>query len=236
MNGLMNILYPSVCVLCHTSLFPSEPPPFVCPACLSSIQKNKPPFCRKCTRPLKSAPDLFCRNCRRSSFHFDHVYAACLYTPPFKRLLHLYKYGSLTVIRRLLSSFIIDFIELYQIPIHRFQIIAPVPLHPVRMRERGYNQSELIALILAEHYKIPYSNQIIARTRYSLNQARVSPKQRWTNVESAFKIRSHISIININILLVDDLLTTGATLSSLAGVLKTGGAKEVSALTAAIAE
>jgi len=201
-----------------------------------SVRKNTPPFCRKCTRPLNKPSDVFCRNCRHSHFHFDHAYAACLYTPAFQRLLHLYKYGNFTAARRIFSSFMIDFIDLYAVPVRAFDLIIPVPLHPVRQRERGYNQSHLIALELSRHYKIPYNPQIVRRTIYSLNQARVRSKQRWTNVESAFKIKSHSRIINTNILIVDDLLTTGATLSSLADVLKSGGAKEVSALTAAIAE
>ncbi len=130
----------------------------------------------------------------------------------------------------------IEFIDLYAVPVRTFDLLIPVPLHPVRRRERGYNQSHLIALELSRHYKIDYDPRIVRRVLYSLNQARVRPKQRWTNVESAFKIKSYSSIINTNILIVDDLLTTGATLSSLAEVLKSGGAKKVSALTAGIAE
>ncbi len=236
LNGLMNILYPPVCFLCQRSLFPAESGQCVCPSCRASIEMNAPPFCLKCSRPLKKPARSFCRDCQRSSFHFDNVYAACRYSEPFQRLLHLYKYGNLTAVRKIFSSLMIEFIDTYQIPVKDYQLLLAVPLHPVRQRERGYNQSELLAAALARHYRIPFRNNILKRTLYSPNQARVSPKQRWTNVESAFKIGSHSCITNTNILLVDDLITTGATLSSLAGVLKAGGAKKVSALTAAIAE
>ena len=116
-----------------------------------------------------------------------------------------------------------------------FDYIIPVPLHPTRLRERGFNQSELLGQMLAEKYPLALSTDIVKRTRYTTNQARLTKKERWTNTFRAFKIKQPSHVINKNILIVDDLYTTGATSSEIARILKEAGAGRVSLLALAIA-
>ncbi|MCB9772662.1 MAG: ComF family protein [Candidatus Omnitrophica bacterium] len=114
-------------------------------------------------------------------------------------------------------------------------LIVPIPLFPTRQRERGYNQSQLLAEIIADELNIPLESKNLLRIRHTPNQARLSQKERWTNIEAAFKMKHPNTFRHKNILLVDDLYTTGATVSQAARILKTGGANQVYVLTTAIA-
>lgn len=152
-----------------------------------------------------------------------------------RHLIHLFKYGKNTGLRVHFSRFLKNFIKKYRIPVHKFDLIIPVPIHSTRFRERGFNQSDLIARILAEHLYIPYSPNLLQRIRYTDNQARVNTKQRWTNMKGTFRIKHSNTIMNKNILVIDDVLTTGATLSEIAFELKKAGAAQVCGLTIAIA-
>ncbi len=152
-----------------------------------------------------------------------------------QRLLHLFKYGHKTSLRHFFNDQINLFLTTYNIDLKNIDLIVPIPLHPTRQRERGYNQSLLIAHMLAEDLRIPLESQHLIRVRHTPNQARLSQKERWTNIEAAFKIKPHNNFRQKNILLVDDLYTTGATVSQAAKILKTAGAQNVFVLTIAIA-
>lgn len=110
--------------------------------------------------------------------------------------------------------------------------VVPVPLHPRRLRERGFNQAMLLAQDLAQRLNIPYENAL-KRRRETAQQAKLSRDERHRNVKDAFTVSLSAKIQKRNIMLVDDVITTGATMASAAGVLKSAGAKEVWAATAA---
>ncbi|MEW5895043.1 MAG: hypothetical protein AB1650_04725 [Candidatus Omnitrophota bacterium] len=147
----------------------------------------------------------------------------------------MFKYGGHLELRHLFTQSLIHFVEQHNLPIYDCDLIVPVPLHPARYRERSFNQSQLIAIALSKHFQIPCDPFAVTRVRYTPNQARVNSKQRWTNMQETFKIGTINIDINRNILIVDDLLTTGATLSEISLVFKNAGAQKVYGLTAAIA-
>ena len=125
----------------------------------------------------------------------------------------------------------IDFIEHYHLPLQAFDLIAPIPLHPVRLRERGYNQSALLSLGLSHHFKILHAENLLIRQKNTQTQTELGAKQRWTNMEAAFRIKNSTDVAGKTVVLIDDLFTTGATLHSAAEVLKNAGAIKVCALT-----
>jgi ComF family protein len=233
--GLVDILFPPACILCKMSISLNYKKTQVCHACQDSIKKNNPPFCGKCSRPLKNPLRDFCKICEHQSLHFDHAWGACRYDDTMKRLIHLFKYGQKTALRHLFFSLINDFVQNYNIKIRSFDHIIPVPIHPTRLRERGFNQSELIAQIISDNYHIPLSKNSLIRIRHTPNQARVSKKERWTNTYQAFRIKQPFHLTNKNILIIDDLYTTGATSCEIARILKNAGAGKVCILTLAIA-
>lgn len=130
----------------------------------------------------------------------------------------------------------IQFITQNNLDISQFNIITPIPLHAARFRERGYNQSELLAKIIAQKYQIPLIPNLLKRCYNTPSQTLLSQKDRWTNISDAFRINDSRDIRDQNILIIDDLLTTGATASEAALVLKKHGAPKVGILTLAIVE
>ncbi len=152
-----------------------------------------------------------------------------------QKLLHLFKYGHKSSLRFFFVDHMAGFLREYHIDLSPVDLIVPIPLHPTRRRERGYHQSQILAEMPSEEVKIPSLAENLMRIRHTPNQARLTQKERWTNLEAAFKINNSNRFRDKSILLVDDLYTTGSTVSQAAGLLKTAGAREVRVLTLAIA-
>jgi len=125
----------------------------------------------------------------------------------------------------------IDFVTRHQIPVRQFDMIAPVALHPARLRERGYNQSGLLSQGIARHWGLLHTESLLIRRKKTSTQTELGAKQRWTNLEGAFKINNSVNIAGKSVLIVDDLFTTGATTHAAADTLKTAGAAQVGVLT-----
>ena len=233
--GFTDLVYPACCILCKNNLGPLEKTPQLCFACQSKLEKNRPPFCRRCSRPLENPAHHFCRNCQIMPLEFTQAWGVFLYNDTMQRLLHLFKYGHKTSLRHFFFHQINVFAQHYNLNLSAYDVIVPIPLHSTRQRERGYNQSFLIAQMLTEEFRIPLVSHNLIRVRHTPNQARLSQKERWTNIEAAFKMKRPKMFHHKNILLVDDLYTTGATVSQAAKILKTAQAKTINVLTIAVA-
>lgn len=129
----------------------------------------------------------------------------------------------------------IRFIKKRGLDIDQFDMIVPIPLHAAKYRERGYNQAELLAVPLAQKYDKMILVSLLKRVRNTPSQTSLSRKNRFTNVQGSFRINARININNKNILIIDDLLTTGATASEASLCLKMHGAAKVGILTLSIA-
>ena len=233
--GLSQLIYPPNCLICQRHLSSRNPTEFLCAHCQNLILYNIPPFCPKCSRHLKNhfeAPT--CKECRRHQPCFDFAWGCCLYDEPLKHLLHDFKYNQKTWLRYPLTQLMIHFINQYHFDIEQFELLIPIPLSATRLRERGYNQSHLLAKQIAQTFHIDLSTRHLMRTRHTQSQTLLPEKERWTNICDAFRIKNPTELIDKKILLVDDLLTTGATASEAARVLKDAGAKQVGVLTLGI--
>jgi ComF family protein len=233
--GLIDLIYPACCILCKITLTPVEKPHRLCFACQNKLKKNHPPFCRKCSRPLENPKHAFCLTCQEVALKFENAWGTFLYNETMQKLLHLFKYGHKSSLRFFFVDHMTAFIREYHIDLSEIDLIVPIPLHPTRRRERGYNQSQILAEMLSQDLKIPILAENLIRIRHTPNQARLTQKERWTNLEAAFKINNSNRFRDKSILLIDDLYTTGATVSQVSGLLKTAGAREVKVLTLAIA-
>ena len=163
------------------------------------------------------------------------MWGCCIYEDPLSRLIHAFKYSGRTALRRTFVELMLEFITTHHVPVHEFDIIAPIPLHPVRLRERGYNQAQLLSEGLNRSLDLVHEPSLLIRTTPSPSQTTLSEKQRWTNTQGAFKMNPSISIADKSILLVDDLLTTKATANAAAAALKEANAAYVGIITLAIA-
>jgi len=234
-SGLRDIIYPKICLICREKLDEKCVDELVCFKCWAAIRKNTPPFCRCCGRSLnnRSLTENICCVCLKNPAHFDRAFAPCAYEGPIKDLIREFKYNNKDYLAATLSRLMSDFIREYDIPVNLLDLIIPIPLHPARLREREFNQAELLAKSIASSYKIMVSADNLVRHRYTRNQAELESQDRLVNVKDSFAVKTPKLFKGKNILLVDDVMTTGATSSEAALALKNAGANKVFVLTLA---
>jgi len=230
-EGLVNFFLPQHCVACGRYV-PSSLGFPLCSTCLSRVTFLESPFCVRCGRPLSGGNALLCRRCRRFSFHFDGARAVTIYETPIRECLHAFKYqGVLSLV-----SFFVDLLARY-IETNSFlrevHYILPVPLHVQRLRERGFNQSLLLARGLSAHFQIPLLEGVVTRWRYTTPQVGLSLKERRKNVREAFRMVRPIPHHKARILIIDDVLTSRSTVDALSAVLKKAGCEMVLVLAVA---
>jgi ComF family protein len=219
LQGAFELIFPDNCLLCRQYLN-SRHQRQLCAKCLSSLVFNPIPFSRQTTPGIMA---------------YDHAWSACLYNEPAQKLLHAFKYSSKTSLSKTFVPLMIEFIDRHHVPLQKFDLITPIPLHPAKLRERGYNQSALLSLGLSRHYGILHSDHLLIRQKKTTTQTELGAKQRWTNMEGAFRIKNPTDVAGKGILLIDDLFTTGATVHNAAEALKAAGAAKVGVLTFSIA-
>jgi ComF family protein len=215
-------------------LVPVEQDETLCPSCFATAPRILAPFCAKCSQPFPGAiTDSFtCANCEDRVLHFDAAVSAFRSRGVVRKMMHDFKYGRQLHLRHLLGHWLAETMDDPRLAGRHFDFIVPVPLHPARKRERGFNQAELLALELERASRIPLQN-LLRRTRYTTTQTQFDRSERMENLRGAFRLRRGCNVQGLRMLLVDDVLTTGSTLSECAAVLKKAGALSVHAATAA---
>lgn len=233
-QALLNIVYPAQCLICQNKLNATSIGTLLCQNCWSAIKKNPPPFCVRCGRHLEIAQtDEGCPGCKRRDYSFDRAIAPCIYEGVLKELIHRFKYNGQECLGELLAGLMTGFIKEYNLNLGEFDFVVPVPLHRRKLREREFNQAELLARPLAKEFNLVLSKEILIRQRDTATQTELSEDARWRNVRACFLVNPQINLKDKNILLIDDLLTTGATCSEAAAVIKKAGGRKVWALTLA---
>ncbi|WP_198013833.1 ComF family protein [Desulforegula conservatrix] len=208
----------------------------LCPKCSADLKHPSSPMCSICGRTLKSGvSDRRCGNCITDPPYYDSVRSAFFYEGAARRIVHSMKYRGITR----LASFMGEATAI------KFEandsscpsIILPVPLHDEKLRQRGYNQAALIAesICLASngpaHGPLEFYLDILERTVNTRTQAGLHKKERIANVKNAFRVKVPEKIVGRHVILVDDVFTTGATVSACAKALKRAGASRVSVYT-----
>jgi len=149
-----------------------------------------------------------------------------------REIIHEFKYGRQIHLRRLVARWLHAALDDERLRGRRFDVVVPVPLHATRLRERGFNQANLLAELLSAQTSIP-SKPLLDRIRYTTTQTALDRSERMENLHNAFRLRKNADVRGLRVLLIDDVLTTGSTLSECARVLKRAGALSVHAATAA---
>ncbi|MBA4394735.1 MAG: amidophosphoribosyltransferase [Desulfobacca sp.] len=225
------LLFPEKCPFCRSLLsIGAEDIPGLCPPCAQDIQWIRPPFCPRCGRPFQRGTDShLCSDCLRQKHFFDWGRAAVCYQGVMAEAIQRFKYKGDINLADPLGWF------WNPIPLEglSFEAIIPVPLHPSRLRERGFNQALLLGKILGRIHQKKVLAKGLRRIRNTVPQVQLDHSQREKNVRGAFVVRKPQEIIDKGLLLVDDVFTTGATVNECAKVLKKTGAREVFVLTLA---
>jgi competence protein ComFC len=178
------------------------------------------------------ASEFTCANCAQRRIYFDAAVAAYRSRGIVRRVMLDFKYGSQMHLRHLIAGWLRAAMKDERLSGRKFDIIIPVPLHPARQRERGFNQAEVLGRMLSADSGLPM-NKALRRVRYTTTQTAFDRAERMENLRDAFRLRKNADVRGLSVLLVDDVLTTGSTLSECARVLKRDGAAFVHAVTAA---
>lgn len=230
--GLTDLLFPPLCVVCR-----APAPEHLCAACLSAMRPLEPPICHRCGRSLDLmavspartfAGSLTCARCQamESAFHCCRAYGP--FQDPLRLAIHALKYGGKTAVVPVLAGLLAEAFQ--REPAFRsVQCILPVPLHRGRLRQRGFNQSELLAEALAARLGLDARCDLLARIRPTRAQVGLSAGQRRENLRDAFVVRAE-SLPAGALLLLDDVVTTGSTFHECARALRAAGAGTVYAL------
>lgn len=235
-DALASLFFPAPCRLCESLLDTASGLP-LCAKCLASLRPAIGTHCQVCGRPLVSAsPALdsaaLCHACRRGIYNFDRARNYAAYDGAMVHAITLLKYEPIEPLGRWFAERLAELIE-REAEMLEVDVVVPVPLHPARQRERGYNQAHLIARPLARRLKLPYRSVLLVRTKPRPDKLKLTLHERWETVRGAFATRPGSQVDNLRVLLVDDVMTTGATLDACAKALKQAGAAKVVAVTVA---
>lgn len=228
----LDLLYPPRCVICRSFLRTdesSEPDSLsLCSSCLSGFSRLVSPACPICSRPFLSGikEDHVCEECLRKRPFFDKTVSPYLYDGRIMDAIHQFKYKGKPHIARTLGPLLASFGEQW-LAGEKDLVIMPVPLHRKRLRQRGFNQSLLLARYVARRLKGSIDFMSLHRIKDTAVQTGLKRDQRIRNVRKAFKVLERNAVRGKKILLVDDVATTGSTLNECAKVLKKAGCDKV---------
>ena len=233
LNVGLGFLYPEVCQICGEQHATAREG-FVCRRCWTQVRFIRPPFCERCGLPYPgdlTAP-FECTNCREMELHFSSARSAVVAHGIVREAIHRFKY------QRALwfESFLADLLIREAKPVlreQRWDFIVPVPLHPVKHREREFNQAERLAIHLSMATEIPMNDKLLRRITPTATQTLLTREQRAANMRGAFAVAGHSELDGERIILVDDVFTTGATTSACAKALQSAGAGDVCVWTVA---
>ncbi|MCL4502972.1 MAG: ComF family protein [Deltaproteobacteria bacterium] len=226
---MLEFFLPRLCLFCAAGVG-EEAAQAICPECEARIEWVKSPLCPGCGRLFGSGDDRLCGDCQTDPPPFDRARAAAVYDPDgvVGQAIKRFKFGRQIVYQPLLQSWLSrpELLEL----VTEADLLLPVPLHPRRLKARGFNQ----ALLLAQGFPDrPIGREVLNRVRHTVPQVGLNPKERRNNVKGAFGVSQPETVKGKNILLIDDLYTTGSTVAECARVLRRAGAARVEVLTVA---
>lgn len=228
--SVRSLFFPAHCAHCGMAVRGEAD---FCGGCERAIERVRAPACGVCSQPFHGIIDEFeCPNCAGEQFAFEFAVCVVRSRGPVRELLHRLKYGREVWIGRVLGELMLEGLEDSRFEGRTIDALVPVPLHPVRMREREFNQAAVMAGHVSKRSGIPVAD-IIKRVRPTGTQTRLDRRHRMQNLRNAFALRKNADVKDKSLVLLDDVLTTGSTLDACASVLLEHGAASVCALTVA---
>jgi len=235
-NSVLDLVFPRACLYCENSLKGGGD--FLCRLCQNEIIFIDPPYCHGCGIPADISynfptENFECALCRNNSFFFDRARSLGPYDAALKKLIYHFKFRKQPGVMKDIAPFMADYFDRQEESWEGFYVV-PVPLFFRRMKERTFDQSFLIAREVAKVLNLPLANGLLRRVRDTESQALMKTKvERAKNIRGAFGVDRPDRVAGLNILLVDDVMTTGATVNEAAKMLKRAGAGQIHVFTLA---
>lgn len=212
-TGVIDLIYPPLCLICEERLDHTSPQ--ICQVCLEKFKLIGKPHSE-----FSVSGEIF----------ISQAWALFEFDEPFQQLIHHLKYSR----RRKPVGILLDYYEseiLDQIPRDKIDLVISIPLHPRKLRERGYNQVDDFSDWLENRLDAELGNHFVRREKYTMSQTKLTAEERMENVNDAFGVNAGEALRGKHILLVDDVLTTGATSNALAQILRRAGAAKIDLIT-----
>ena len=225
-NKLFSHLFPSRCVICHKTV---DKVIELCPDCYNSLPHNES-CCMRCALPLPEdvSSSVICGRCIKQTPVFDYAHSLFRYEDSVVGLVHQLKFGEKISHARSIGEMLWSKLcQTGEVP----DCLLPVPLHDARLRQRGFNQSVEISRVVAKKSGIPIEYDAVVRHRRTPAQAGLDAKQRKRNIRGAFTVARTLK--HRHVLIIDDVMTTGATVNELARILKKNDVTRVGVMTIA---
>ena len=233
-NNIINLLYPASCQVCGKKS--KSPNQYLCKECVQKIKKRQPPFCIKCGHKLKTASykEDLCPDCKKKTPYFDQAASIFYYDGVFKKLVHDFKYKKNTSLVTEFAEFIISFMDKHNIA-KETDLVLSIPMHPLRLLKREINPSNILARNVAKKLNLPYSENLLKKTKNTLPQSQLNRSERIENIKNSFSLKKSAEpyLKHKNILFVDDLFTTGSTVNECSRILKEKSVKRIEVITLA---
>lgn len=224
----LELFFPAQCHSCEAPLA-TAPVPFFCGPCWLGIQPLQGPFCPRCGKPFSSpwalsfSPGHLCGDCRATPPFYDRMITPYPFTGVLAEAIFLFKYRKKTALSRPFFTLASSHLESLQ----GIDLVLPVPLHGLRLKEREFNQSLLLAEAIGANLRKPVPADLLKKDKITDSQMKLSRSARQKNIKNTFSLTGLPEVLDKTVLLVDDVFTTGATLNECARVLKRGGCKKV---------
>ena len=230
-KNISDYFFPPQCPYCDKIISADQ---FLCDECYHKITFIYEPKCYRCSIPLPVGAEpgekILCPECLQKRPAYDLARSVFVYNHFSRNIILKFKYHDRTDLRHILVHYLLQAgSDLFE----KTDIVIPVPMFWMRRLKRQYNQAALLAELIAQKIHKEYSNSVLYRLHHTETQTQKTAKERHKNMKDAFEVKNADRIQNKHILLIDDVLTTGATAESCAAILKKNGAKAVYVLTIA---
>ena len=232
-DAALNLVYPPVCQICREERAGIKEG-YIGGDCWSKVRFITAPFCQRCGLPYDGSitGQFVCGNCEEIKFHFRFARSAVLVNPLILQVIHRYKYHRALCFEPFLADLLIRQ-AVPSLKTGKWDLIVPVPLHPAKEREREFNQASRLARHLGRALQLPVNEKLVRRVKPTATQTQLNRAERADNMRAAFARCGKVKLNGQNIILVDDVLTTGATTNACARVLRRAGAGDLCVWTVA---
>jgi ComF family protein len=233
LNTGLGFFYPEICHLCESERATAKDG-FVGAKCWTQVRFIRPPLCERCGLPFEGdlTMPIECTNCREMELHFSYARSAVVAKTVVLETIHRFKYQRALWFENFLANLLLR----EAAPVlsgQNWDFIVPVPLHPLKEREREFNQAENLARHLSDAVKIPVNKKLLRRVTPTKTQTRLTKQERAADMKGAFAVRKKVRLNGERVIVLDDVFTTGATASACAKALRDAGAGDVCVWTVA---
>ena len=227
-KAFLDVLFPPVCYVCGKVCSSKYG---LCGECLEKIKHIPPPHCPKCGRRLFGR-EKTCRECDPKDTSLEKSWSCCYYEDTVKDCIHLFKYSGYVGLSDVFRDIMINFAKKNKIN-SDIDIVVPVPAFGVKKRERSYNHAEVLANSLSENFNIPCDSKNLRKIKWTQSQSELDKTKRTKNLKDSFLVVDKEIFKGKNVLLVDDVYTTGATIKECAKALRDAKAGKIYSFTLA---